>query len=530
MQDSYSNNRTIESPHKSVLQNMFEEMYSSEQRTKLGDVFSNPQLDLGLGTYDPTTMAVYPQARTLTWNLQRIEAVMRADPFFVRALEYRSSKPIRHGIDLNTDDIDSVRLDEFQRKIKQKLNPGMREALFEADAFGWSGLLIVIDGEMNRNDLKTPLKLENITEGKFLGLRPLTRWYMINPTQELINELGDKHRIYDPRLLGTPLMYNVSFEGDRAQMFPVHRSRLIITARNRLSFIEKKVEHHGGTSILEQGFDSLSKYHALVSNIHRMLQKALVPVLTLDDLASQALQTQKGRESVREKIEMVRSNLSNHNMLVLGEGDELRFEQAQLAGMEKQLAEARLQVSAAFNTPPHELFFEEQKHDKQQFVDFIQHRQTYDVAPMYDYLLPLLYLSEYGEKMPDYTMTFKPLENQTLLDIASARKLNTETLEILYEKGIIDKKTWQDTLADIDGNPSDILRNLNPEYKKFIDKAGEFETWNLDQIRLAEALNKSAENVAEERTGGRLHGGNPKSTKKPTPDVDINPDKRKGDE
>lgn len=527
--DTYSNDYIGERPHQKSLTDLAKEMSLGQSRFKLGDVFTNTQLDLGFGTNDPTIEALYPQARTLTWNLQRIESVMRADPFFVRALEYRSSKPLIKGIDISCNDINSERIQEFYKSVNMTLHPGMQEAIFEADAFGWSGALIVIDGHMNKRKLMTPLHPEEIRKGKFLGLKPLTRWYQINPTQEMITRLGKESEIYDPRLLGTPLYYNVSFDGDKGSMYKIHRSRLLITSRNRLSYIEKKVEHYGGTSLLEQAFESLSRYHALVAQVHRILQKSVIPVLKIEELASSALQTKTGQKLVEKKIDMMRANLSSNNLFVIGEGDDISFEEASIVGLGEQLREARIQLASALNTPPGILFHEMSKESgNAEYNDFIRNRQEFMVKPMYDILLDVLYRSMYGQAMPNYNITFKPLEDPTLEEIAKARKTNVEAIDLLYRMGVLNKKSVMDTLSDIDSNPSDIFRNLDPEYRSFVEGLGVEEGYHTDEIRLAQALNQGGGGYGEAKIGGRVMGGDPEISKKPTPDLPVNKERKEG--
>ena len=527
--DTYSNDYKGEHVHQKSLSDLAKQLTIGSNRVKLGDVFTNTQLDLGFGTNDPAIEALYPQARTLTWNLQRIEAIMRADPFFVRALEYRSTKPIIKGIDISSSEIEAERIQEFYKQVNTKLHPGMREAIFEADAFGWSGALVVIDGHMNKRKLQTPLRPEEIRRGKFLGLKPLTRWYQINPSGEMITKLGKESEIYDPRDLGTPLYYNVSFDGDKGNMYKVHRSRLLITSRNRLSYIEKKVEHYGGTSLLEQAFESLSRYHALVAQIHRILQKSVIPVLKMEELASSALQTKAGQKLVEKKIEMMRQNLSSNNLFVIGEGDDISFEEASIVGLAEQLKQARLQLAAALNTPPSILFHEMQGGESdQEYYDFIRHRQEFMVRPMYDKLLDILYRSEYGTAIPEYSISFKPLEDPTLEQIAKARKTNVEAIDLLYRMGVLNKKTVMDSLSDIDSNPTDIFRNLDPEYYSFVEGLGTEEGYHTDEIRLAQALNQGGDGYMETKQGGRINGGDPETSSKPTPDLPVNKERKEG--
>jgi len=527
--DTYSNDYVGTRQYQQSLTDLAKQMTLGQSRFKLGDVFTNTQLDLGFGTHDPAIESLYPQARTLTWNLQRIEAVMRADPFFVRALEYRSSKPIIKGIDISSSEISAEEIHQFNRLITTKLNPGIREAIFEADAFGWSGALIVIDGQMNKRKLMTPLRPEEIRKGKFLGLKPLTRWYQINPTQEMITKLGKESEIYDPRDLGTPLYYNVSFDGDKGNMYKIHRSRLLITSRNRLSYIEKKVEHYGGTSLLEQAFESLSRYHALVAQIHRILQKSVIPVLKMEELASSALQTKAGQKLVEKKIEMMRDNLSSNNLFVIGEGDDISFEEASIVGLADQLKQARLQLASALNTPPSILFHEmEGEKINQEYYDFVRNRQEFMVRPMYEKLLDILYRSEFGTEIPEHTISFKPLEDPTLEEIAKARKINVEAIDLLYRMGVLNKKTVMDSLSDIDSNPTDIFRNLDPEYYSFVENLGTEEGYHTDEIRLAMALNQGGGGYGQTKQGGRIEGGDPKTSSKPTPDLPVNKERKEG--
>jgi len=521
--DSYSKNIDQRLTHQEILAQLDET--NQPDKTRIGDVFSNPQLDIGIGSEDPTMSAYYPRARSLTWNLQRIEAVMRADPFFTRALEFRSTRPLQNGIDISSDEMETDRIADLQKKIESKINIPLQEGLYESDAFGWSALLIVIDGQNNKDAYRRPLRMKDIKEGKFLGLKPLTRWYQINQGNEFINELGERHNIYDPSLLGTPLYYKVSFDGSKENIMTVHRTRLIIIPRNRLSYIEEKIEHYGGTSILEQGFESLSRYHALVGQIHRILQKSVVPILKIDEMSSSALQTEKAQNMLEQKISNMRKNLDSNNMLVIGDSDSLTFEQAELAGLSDQLREARIQVSSAFNTPPHELFFEKMNYDTQEVYDFIRSRQKFKVKPIYEKLLPILYKSEYGEEIPeDYTITFKPLENPTMKELAEARKTNVEAVDTIYKIGGYNLKSLVDTLSDIDNNPSDIFRNVDTDYIKYIEELGAQYNYKASEIELAEALNKSGENTSEERSDGRSQGGDPDSARKPTPRPKVKKD------
>ena len=530
--DTYSN-IDGEETHQQAMQGIYDQMYSDIIKNngssvkRIGDVFSNPSLDLGVGTTDPTMEGLYPQARTLTWNLMRIESVMRADPFFTRALEWRAAAPLMNGIDISSDKIEPKEIESFKKKLRKKLFPAVREHFFETDAFGWSGLLILIDGQMNPGKLKTPLNPKDIKKGKLLGVKPLTRWYQINPNhQKLITRVG-KDGIDDPRLLGTPLYYNVSFDGDRANYMEVHRSRLIITPRNRLSYIEKKVEHYGGTSLLEQCFESLTRYHSLIAQVHRILQKTVIPILQMEGMGISGLQNSAALKELERKIEMIRQNLSSHNMLVIGDEDKLEFVEAQLNNIDGMIKEAKIQLSASMNTPRSELFLEEGgEEDIKYYYSFIRERQEFQLEPLFDALIPLYYLSEYGEEMPDYTLKFKPLENPSSKEMAEARKMNVETLDILYKSDVYDLKSYQDTLADIDNNPTDIFRNLTEDYRKYIEKEGTV-THSQRQVELAMALNKAEGDMSREKIEGKVSGGNPKNTKKPTPDLNIKPDKPK---
>lgn len=444
-------------------------------------------------------------------------------------MSWRSKAPIINGVDIKSNDIDAERIEEFQKEKEQKLDRVLQHTTYEGDAYGWSAFIVLIKGETSPSALKRPLDISKVKKGDLLGFKQLTRWYQINPTNQFIggSDLGDYHKIYDPSLLGTPLYYNVNFEGDQdGTQIPVHITRLVIISRNQLSFIEKKVEHYGGTSILEQGFEALSRYHTVVGQINRIINKSIIPKLKIEDLSGSAMTNNTTQKMIEEKFLLMRRELNNSNVLVLGENDDLTFEQADLSGFGEILKEMRLYVSSAFNTPPHELFFEKQDYDEEECKNFIRERQKFLIQPIYERILPLLYRNKYGEDMPDYTLTFKPLTNMSVIDMANARKTNVETLDIIYKIGVYDKESFQNSLADIDNNPTDVFRNLTKEYRQAVQSGKVGATYNDDQIYLAEALNKQKEDSMQEKVEGRSHGGDPKDTKKPKNRVEV---KGKGD-
>jgi phage-related protein (TIGR01555 family) len=489
---------------------------------RIGDVYSNPDLSLGLGTTDPMGSTQFPNARGLTWNLQRIESVIRSDPYFTRALEYRSATPLKKGVDISSDGIQADRIQELNSALRSRIFPPLKKGIWEGDAFGWSALLIIVKGQTTPSALRKPLDISSVKQGDFIGLKPLTRWYQVNPLNEMFSSEDFGNGLDDPMLLGTPKYYGVAFDGKEANRIPVHSSRLMIISRNDLSFIEKKVEQYGGTSLLEQCFDDLSAYHSIKNDIRRIIHKAVIPVLKLDEMASATLQSEEGQKVLEEKLTMMGENIENNELFVIGNEDELTFEQASVTDLDKILAEYRLHLASSLDTPPSILFFEEQDTKDKDFNTFIEDRQEFQIRPVLDKLIPLVYTNLFGEEIPHYSFSFKPLENPTLMEIAEARYKNVMSIKELYTIGGYNLKSVMDSLSDIDSNPTDIFRNLDIEYYNSIDSDVTYQSQELEK---AEMLNQNAESMLKAKSEGASRGGDPKDKKKPTPRVSLSKEK-----
>ena len=100
--------------------------------------------------------------------------------------------------------------------------------------------------------------------------------------------------------------------------------------------------------------------------------------------------------------------------------------------------------------------------------------------------------------------------------------LMTETIDIWYRNGFIDKASGMIMLNDLNDNPTNIPHNIIDKYaSELLERAkkGDFETYSSDQIKLAISLNQqkgnqendgvSGVNNPQSESGGRDKGGDP---------------------
>jgi len=211
--------------------------------------------------------------RGITWNIPRLDLIWRSSPYVKRSVDWLSSKLLINGIDINSPDrdIESEELSSTQQFFKKLYRPMQKMAEW-GFVYGGAGAMIVIKGRQSESDLKKPLDVRTVKKGEFIGLKPLARWYQIEPALDkgLISEISEENGIYDADLIGQPEYYRVNFSGGlsgfsgnnsksiqdngfkmQGQQYLVHRSWLLIFNPYSLSHIESQIERYWSSSIIE---------------------------------------------------------------------------------------------------------------------------------------------------------------------------------------------------------------------------------------------------------------------------------------
>lgn len=473
------------------------------------DAFNNPMMNIGYGTTDPLSTSVFSNDRPISWDIHKIDAVTRSDPYFRKALEYHAIMPLLNGIDVYSDKIPSDEIQIIENLRQEKTDRALYDMMYQGLAYGGSGGLIMIKGQNNKKSLRRPLDLTTIDKDDFVGIKPVDRWFGISPTGQLLNDLETciKYGI-DPRYIGEPEIFYVWFGGQGSERFEVHRSRLIIYNSSNLPFIEKRVENFWGNSFLESVYQSLVRYHNTINSAVAMINKLNQRVVKIEGFMGNEQANKAFLRMVANKMKAISYGLNQSNTLFLSKEDDYDNVTATMAGVSEIIEDVETGLASALKVPKKVLFgkstFKDMS-DEQDALVFIRQTQENFLREAYNKLIPILYQSHFGKPLEaSYTFKFKPLHIPTEKEIAETIKMMSDAIIEAYKAGILDLETALKSLPDVATNPRDIFHNISEaSLKKGINGYGYYD----QQIALAQAQQKEQVTYQEQRQGGMAGSG-----------------------
>lgn len=506
----------------------------------IGDSEIEYGLDTGLFSVNAST-------RGISWQIPRLDEWTRSKDYLINSATWRANQILGRGIDLNIkshkDDLKKV--EEIQSYIKEELFNPLFNMFYLGYFHGGSAGLLITKNRTNKSDLLKPLLDSDINKGDFLGIKPLTRLYNIQPCYEVqtvdgkkqdvfIQEIGEHVGIYDAYEFGRPQFYRVSLNADlygdgqmtkrqlnSATSFIVHRSHLLIYNSSPLSYIEERIDQFFGAGVGEKAYVAMRRYENLVDQISLLMDRTNVPVLKTKELAKSSMQGQQFQEDVAERIDGVEMSIAYGNMVLLNEDEEFEFANSQFTDIPKLLTEYKKQLIAGIGAPSSVAIGEYNADDEHAFDYSIEADSERFLRTWYKTLIPLIYRSINSSKIGDFSFTFKSLQKQTEEEKAKTLKLAMEIISIAWNDEVINESSYHRMLMSAPHNISDMLSELDKAYMDHVktqEKDGKFITYSTKRIELAEALNRQqAYNEVGSAEGGKREGGNPKATKKPTP-------------
>jgi len=487
--------------------------------------------------------------RWITFNIPIIDALSRSNPLVKKAVNYLSSKPLINGIDINSAQLGSEEIYTITNFYK-KLYPSLKSWLSKGITYGGSGGLLWFVGDDNR-DLTQPLIISKIKKNSFYGIKPLSRWYQIEPDLQsgLIQNVDESKGITDARLVGMPEYYNVSLDGGmigqpkRSQM-KVHVSRLLIYNAEMPSYIETQIERYWGASIIELAWNDLNIDNRLWRATTKTAEKNNLGVLNIDGLGLAGAQmSNSAKNRYAGRMSLIKESSTN-GVVAIDSKDKFEFASAVLNGYGDILGFNNSRLAGSFKVPVSVLFPGEKSDDEDrlylQSQAELQDAQEFYIRPALEILLPIIIKSELGKTIKNVYFTFNPIETQTLKDKADMFYTMSQGLEVLKRIGATDTLGVIKMLDDVNKNPLNISQNLNKAYVEKIkadSEKGIYYTDMFEKVEVAKSLNQ-LQGQGDEKKGisgiespesdvGGAKGGNPKNKEKPLKRNLLNPDKGK---
>lgn len=488
MKQKQANNSQISKNEQTFWKNYGEKTDSANLiKASINDAYQNLLGDYGYGKGVAQQGAKFPQSNEISWDFNRINQIYRTQPLVAKISTTWANEMVKSGIDLRSD-ITNDRVNKIEEKLKF-YNSSLSDSANWGFIFGLSACLIYLDGEFNEETLKTPLDMSIVTKGSFKGLKTVIRWQGIQPTgTQFVEKLDETSGASNPEELGEPLYYEVWFLNS-SKKYIVHRSRLILFNGLKLPGIENQIELGAGVSLVERIWLPLLNYLATINYVQNMLQISQQRVLYLAEGDRIGLQSEEGQSEFNRTMCSISKNTDVYNMLVLDQNDEFDYKSANFANLDRIIQSAQEDLAAAANMPLNKLFGKSptglnnsSKENLIDFYDYIERLRNLYMRPAYQKLIPIIYKSEYGEDIGDFSFDFKSLFMPNEEEKALIIDRKSRPLQKAWETNAITLINFMKELKDI-GKVSDCFTNITDEDINFVKSNG------LENCRFADFQN-----------------------------------------
>ena len=407
-------------------------------RSRALDAFSNVLARLGAGTpnlLEGTEYSLQRMSRDFntlnalyreSWIVRRIIDVIPADML-------KNWITITSGLDPDVEKRLSLTLRRTQ--LIDKLKRGMQWGRLYGGALGV--MLVKHQGY----DLSQPLQLDWIMPGDFEGLLIFDRWNGINPSSELIEDVGDPD-------YGYPKYYTVTDPAGGGSV-KIHYSRVVRFTGNTLPFWEEIAEMQWGASVIESIFDELRKRDNVSWNIAQLTFMANIRVLKMQDLGQLLAATDnESQAELLRTLEAQNMLLNNMGMQVMDAADGLETHQYTFDGLADCYQQFIMDISGAAEIPVTRLFGRSPsglnatgESDLQNYYDMIAEKQESYLRPILNKVLPPFIISTLGSLPDDFDFEFDPVAEPSDKERADLAKCGTDNVVAAYNAGLISQRT-----------------------------------------------------------------------------------------
>lgn len=407
-----------------------------QQRTN--DSFQNPMTRSGVFMPNALEATEYTLTR-FTRNWQTINALYRSHWIVRRIIDVIPEDMVKNGYHILTqlapDQIKKiVRCDRTTRTSRRIL-----EGLKWGRLYGGAGALIMIEGQ--ENSLDQPLDYDTIMPGAYKGLLVLDRWSGVTPEDKLVSDISDPE-------FGMPEYYTVSSDALTVGI-RVHHSRIIRFMGRPLPYLEQLAETYWGASELEHVIDELKKRDNVSWNIAMLTFMANLRVMKMDGMG-QLLATgnEQAQMQLYNTIQGMNAMMNNNSLQVLGENDSYETHQYTFGGIGETYDRFMMDVAGAAETPVTKLFGRSPagmnatgESDMQNYYDTIEEKQEADLRPVYDKILPIMFISTLGGIPDDWDYEFNPIRRPRDDEMADLASKNTDSVTKAFQAGMVSQRT-----------------------------------------------------------------------------------------
>ncbi|MFR1378451.1 MAG: DUF1073 domain-containing protein [Clostridium neonatale] len=426
------------------------------------DAFSNVLARLGAGTPNLLEGTDYPMTR-LTQNFQLMNSLYRSHWIVRKIIDTIPEDMVKNWINITTQlEPDQIkRFDKLQRttRIQRDILQGLKWGRL----YGGAAAVIIIDG--HEDILDQPLDYDMIMPGSFKGLIIGDRWSGITPGEALIEDVSSPD-------FGLPEYYEWNTDNFTVR---VHHSRILRFTGRELPYIEKCTEVGWGASEVEIVFDELKKRDNTSWNIAQLVFLANLRVLKMADMGELlALGDEQSQKDLYNTVQAQNWLMSNMGMYILNKDDDFDTKQYTFSGLNDIYESFMLDVAGAAEIPVTKLFGRSPagfnatgESDSKNYYETVEQKQTAQLEPILDKLLPIMFISEFGAVPDDLDYDFNPIGTPSESELSDIVDKKSNAIINVFNAGLISQKIALKELKEM-SETTGMFTNITDED---IDKA-----------------------------------------------------------
>lgn len=409
---------------------------SEKKALKTQDSFSNPLARLGYGTPNLLESTEYVK-NDITRDYIQLNTLYRQNWIIERLIKTIPQDMLKNWYKIETN-LDPSQLKELSRVERQTgIRGSILEALQWGRLYGGAAAVMMIDG--HDDILHYPLDYDLIMPDSFKGLLVFDRWCGIYPSSELVDDISDRD-------FGLPKYYTITDDVNHKGV-TVHHSRVLRFIGKKLPYLDEISEMHWGSSIVETIYQELTKYDNTSYNVAALVFKACLRIYAMEDMEQIGMMDEESLKVFYDTLMGMNHVMNNQGMQIISSKDRLETQQYSFAGLKDVLDTFMLDISGAAGIPVTKLFQREPagmnatgESDMQNYYDSIEQFQESELRPIFDRLLPVMFMSIFGAIPDDYEYSFVDCRRPTEEEKKNISTQVSNAIVSTFNAGIINKK------------------------------------------------------------------------------------------
>lgn len=474
---------------------------SNNQKHVSMDAFQNVLARLGAGTPNLLEGTEYPITR-LTQDFQLMNSLYRSHWIVRKIIDTIPEDMVKNWINITTQlEPDQIkRFDKLQRttRVQRDILQGLKWGRL----YGGAAAVIIIEG--HENILDKPLDYDMIMPGSFKGLIVGDRWSGITPGETFIEDVSSPD-------FGLPEYYMWNTDNFTVR---VHHSRILRFIGRELPYIEKCVEVGWGASEVEIIFDELKKRDNTSWNIAQLIFLANLRVLKMADMGE--LLSATDEQSQKELYNTMQAQnwlMSNMGMYILNKDDDFDTKQYTFSGLNDIYESFMLDVAGAAEIPVTKLFGRAPagfnatgESDSKNYYETVEQKQTAQLDPVLDKLLPIMFMSEFGAIPDDLDYDYNPIGTPSESELSDIVDKKTNSIINVFNAGLISQKIALKELKEMSDTTGMFTNITDEDIEKADDDTDNFGDMPEEETPEAENFNKPSDESLKSFDGGEGSG------------------------